>query len=241
MTLPSTMKKNPKRMNMTNVNKTVDVAALDLLCDKLECGDANHRATAAQIRKAMNGAKPQLPDGIEWPRFEDGELVKFGDEFIAPEYGENEPQKLTRLALYTEEHFHNGAKGAFWEANYFIPGGAIGKDYRLKRPEPEVLDADGVPIKVGDTVWYKGRGVCMVLCITRYDGEAFLDLSVNGANWNVGGVKPSEVTHRKPDTQEDINTEAVRIANLVETDCFTEVLDGINALLERQRKLMGGE
>ena len=43
-------------MNMANVNKTVDVAALELLCDKLECGDANHRATAAQIRKAINGA-----------------------------------------------------------------------------------------------------------------------------------------------------------------------------------------
>ena len=50
---------------MANVNKTVDVAALDLLCEKLECGDANHRATAAQIRKAINGAKPQLPDTQE--------------------------------------------------------------------------------------------------------------------------------------------------------------------------------
>lgn len=50
---------------MTNVNKTVDVAALELLCDKLECGDANHRATAAQIRKAVNGAKSQLHDTQE--------------------------------------------------------------------------------------------------------------------------------------------------------------------------------
>lgn len=37
-------------------NQSVDVAALNLLCDKLECGDANHRATAEQIRKAINGA-----------------------------------------------------------------------------------------------------------------------------------------------------------------------------------------
>lgn len=40
---------------MANANKTVDIAALELLCDKLECGDANHRATATQIRKAING------------------------------------------------------------------------------------------------------------------------------------------------------------------------------------------
>ena len=72
---------------MTNENKTVDVAALDLLCDKLDCGDANHRSIAEQIRKAMKGVKPQLPEGIEWPRFEDGELVKFGDEFEKPNGG----------------------------------------------------------------------------------------------------------------------------------------------------------
>lgn len=46
-------------------NGTVDLAALELLCDKLECGDANHRATAEQIRKAINGAKPQPTDTQE--------------------------------------------------------------------------------------------------------------------------------------------------------------------------------
>ena len=39
------------------------------------------------IRNAVEGAtfeqaKPQLPNGIEWPRFEDGELVKFGDKYV---------------------------------------------------------------------------------------------------------------------------------------------------------------
>lgn len=45
--------------------KTVDLAALDLLCDKLDCGDANQRSIAEQIRKAMKGVKPQLPDTQE--------------------------------------------------------------------------------------------------------------------------------------------------------------------------------
>lgn len=40
---------------------------------------------ARTIRDAVKGANPSkstgLPEGVIWPRFEDGELVKFGDEF----------------------------------------------------------------------------------------------------------------------------------------------------------------
>lgn len=31
---------------------------------------------AHAVSKALKGAKPQLPEGVIWPRFEDGELVK---------------------------------------------------------------------------------------------------------------------------------------------------------------------
>lgn len=42
----------------------VDFKALDLLCEKLEMS-SEHSGIAAQIRKAINGAKPQLPDTQE--------------------------------------------------------------------------------------------------------------------------------------------------------------------------------
>lgn len=62
MTLPSTMKKNPKRMNMTNTENEskkdgVDVDALLLLAEKLDYGDANRRSIAEQIRKAVSASE----------------------------------------------------------------------------------------------------------------------------------------------------------------------------------------
>lgn len=150
----------------------VDFKALDLLCDKLECGDANHRATAAQIRKAMSGAerphevnrevdvdallkladhlnertsydpkgdnlladtirnavkgaKPQLPEGIEWPRFTDGELVKFGDEFV------NEFGDLKEANIFT--FFEDGCSiGCESDFKYGEP---------LKRPKPDTFES----------------------------------------------------------------------------------------------------
>lgn len=74
-----------------------------------------------------------------WPRFEDGEYVWFGDDvseidarsFVFVENGAM-VTNLTSVPAY----------GAF--RRYGWP---------FKRPAPKALDADGVEIKVGDTVW----------------------------------------------------------------------------------------
>lgn len=97
-----------------------------------------------------------LPDGMEWPRFEDGELVKVGDTV-----GNDEPFTAREIAFEPDRWLikasSRSAFGCF--------RGAFGE--RVKRPAPEVLDADGVPIKVGDTVWatYDGRKhIVMAVC-----------------------------------------------------------------------------
>lgn len=254
-------------------NTFIDLAALDLLCDKLDCGDVKHRSIAEQIRKAMNGAeqtktehdgvdvdallkladyleertsydpqgdrciadnirdavkgaKPQLPEGVIWPRFEDDELVKFGDEFETP----LSTVKVLDIKFSRNVMLFCDNDGRPYSHPYGEP---------VKRPEPEVLDADGVPIKVGDTVWTTYLGT--KIKVAKIHRDNVYSIESEDADEFSGWYKANELTHRKPDTQEAINTEAVRIANLVETDCFTEVLDGINALLERQRKLLGGE
>ena len=229
----------------------VDFKALDLLCDKLECGDVKHRSIAEQIRKAVKGVpswsslkgilaenKSQLPEGIQWPRFTDGELVKIGDEITYPD-GRNHKVK---------QFWFEDGKYLLGDSLFGLKvGGEYGEP--VKRPEPEVLDADGVPIKVGDTVWYTDElptkkfvgDRCTVKTIERIRDRYSIKVLNEDRGYFQYDLTGKFLTHRKPDTQEDINTEAVRIANLVESDCFTEVLDGINALLERQRKLMGGE
>lgn len=210
-----------------------------------ECKKGILRALAHQIEaeqahavsKEPRGAEPQLPAGIEWPRFPDGELVKFG-QHIAQQL-EN-PKDLTREL--------NGVVRSFTFAVDYLSV-SDGKDELcflygepLKRPEPEVLDADGVPIKEGDTVYHEDEGECVVERIYRQNGDTLLDLDVCGASWNTANVKPAEVTHRKPDTQEAINQDA---ALLVSESFFDqrrdEFEDRVFDLLKRQRKLLGGD
>lgn len=88
-------------------------------------------------------AERALPEGVEWPRFEDGEPVKMGDDV------EFEGETM-RVYLAT----FNADGWALWYSREGIDGrlsGSYGE--RVKRHAPEVLGADGVPIKVDDTVY----------------------------------------------------------------------------------------
>ena len=84
----------------------------------------------------------------------------------------------------------------------------------LKRPEPEVLDADGVPIRVGDHIWCK-PGV-------HYDGIEYVVTRVTETRVsyrNAEGEFPrgncthefasSNITHKQPDSLERIEDDAL--------------------------------
>lgn len=88
-------------------------------------------------------AERALPEGVEWPRFEDGEMVKFGDEV---EF-EGEAAKVLDVA-FSVVRFSLGVGTATTSGRVY---GFLGEP--AKRPTPKVLDADGVPIEVGDTVY----------------------------------------------------------------------------------------
>lgn len=186
---------------------------------------------AGLIRKALKGAKPQLPEGVIWHTYEDGELVKPFDKL--PGFDSGGVQKF----IWTSSH--NGA-WQLQDAEGHMLNVMHGEP--VKRPESEVLGADGVPIKEGDTVYHEDEGECVVERIYRQNGDTLLDLDVCGAIWNVANVKPAEVTHRKPDTQEAIDHDA---ALLVSESFFDqrrdEFEDRVFDLLKRQRKLLGGE
>lgn len=77
---------------------------------------------------------------IPRPRFEDWEPVQFGDEFV-DHNGHN--QTLSSLTYTKGGHDYVSLNG--WTKQRI--------DGPVKRPEPKVLDADGVPTKKGDKVW----------------------------------------------------------------------------------------
>lgn len=145
-------------------------------------------------------ADRELPEGIEWPRFEGGELVKVGDEVEFK--GET-----MRVCLATLD-----ADGwALWCSREGIDGrlsGSYGE--RVKRPAPEVLAADGAPIEVGDTVYFVD-GDARPLTVERIDangGEPTVDLVYAGQILRWHSANPERLAHERPDSWERIEEDA---------------------------------
>ena len=105
--------------------------------------------------------KRLMPDGMEWlldvwPRLSNGEYCKFGDWWKAGEYGEREPQQLSRLAFFTPEKLRewrqDEGENFGYEWDCMRPSDTTYRPDKVEPPAPKVLDADGVEIRVGDTV-----------------------------------------------------------------------------------------
>ena len=134
-----------------------------------------------------------LPEGMEWPRYEDGEPVRIGDEFAD---GGGNTRRCTSIEIL------HGEEGVFdalihWSVfdpfAYLLVNMWLGE--RVKRPEPKVLDADGVEIRVGDEVWdVDGSGPFIV---SGFVGEP-LAVIFEIAECNDLPRKPSQLTHRAP-------------------------------------------
>lgn len=137
-------------------------------------------------------AERALPDGMEWPRFEDGGLVRIGDEV---EF-EGKTMRVCEVALYADSW-------ALWCDREDMSGRLYGKyGERVKRPASEVLDADGVPVKVCDTVYFVD-GDARPLTVERIDangGEPAVDLVYAGQILRWHSVNPEKLTHERPDS-----------------------------------------
>lgn len=149
-------------------------------------------------------AERALPDGMEWPRFEDGELVRIGDEV---EY----KGETMRVYLATLD-----ADGwALWCSREGIDGrlsGSFGE--RVKRPAPKVLDADGAPIEVGDVVYYDGEPHPLtVVGITRDGKDALID--ANGEESCVEGGRPQDFSHDAPKPVLDTDGVPIKVGDVV--------------------------
>ena len=127
--------------------------------------------------------KRLMPEGMEWPRFEDGEPVRLGDAFS---YGD-ETFYVDSVQLLRRE-FH------LWATNGKVVTGSNGE--RCERPAPKVLDADGEEIHKGDTVWCtNGHGPFEVTSIVYADKWRVVCDSEENGHLN---VFPESITHRAP-------------------------------------------
>lgn len=128
-----------------------------------------------------------------WPKFEDGEPVMIGDE-VGGLGGEI-------VEVYITEN-----EVAIWNSCANHMHLRLGEC--VKRPAPKVLDADGVEIKVGDTVWHRsgfGHGV-----VTSIDEDSLMGTVryVNGCEEFIDVARC--LTHTRPDSWERLEEDAVR-------------------------------
>lgn len=160
--------------------------------------DCKHERTCRDcITKMMTAiadridAERALPDDMEWPRFEDGGLVRIGDEL---EF-EGKTMLVCDATFYADGW-------ALWCDREDMSGRLYGKyGERVKRPAPKVLDADGVPIKVGDVVYFVGgAGVRYAVKDIGFEpGGAFVDIIDEQVRGSLM-VSPEKLTHERPDS-----------------------------------------
>lgn len=148
--------------------------------------EASYAELESKLKKRL------LPKGVQWPVFEDGEPVEFGD--LAEAGGSAGPVVL--ISLYSAEERHNEEPG------YSIAVAGTDGIYhssiedlcvRIGRPLPKVLDADGVEIHVGDTVFDKFGDKHEVKGFDK-QGNVLLEFhNVKSLGWS-----PLKLTHRAP-------------------------------------------
>ena len=134
--------------------------------------------------------KRLMPEGMEWPRFEDGEPVRIGEEY---ECWCGETHKVNSITIREGSSIINATN-----VHSFVvsdgPTTAHGK--RVKRPATKVPDADGVEIRVGDTVWTtNGLGPFEVTRIVYADRLRVIAYDEENGRLNTA---PKNLAHRAP-------------------------------------------
>lgn len=161
---------------------------------------AKSRAVCAAMAEEADTGKRRLTERERrildmWPRFEDTEEpVMIGDE-VDGLGGEI-------IEVYITEN-----AAAIWNnsANHMH----LSPGERVKRPAPEVLDADGVPIKVDDTVWHEDGSELHVIGFGgAQDGETMLVVEYAAGPTKWGEVRCLSVTHTRPDSWEQLEEDA---------------------------------
>ena len=177
-----------------NTCRECDTKKMRFIADRIEADADELRGLRDENEKLRDMVRErQLPDGIEWPRFEDGELVKFGDEV-----GSDEPFTADGIAFESESERWFIKASSRSACGYFH--GRFGEP--VVRPAPKVLDADGVPIKVGDTVrLLSGSGLAFtVVKVDVNGGDHAVDIENAAKGISLPSVNPARLTHESADS-----------------------------------------
>lgn len=156
------------------------------VCERIEREDAERRGRPSERERAILDMRP---------RFEDGEYVWFGDVVKVPTCGAIPAEAIEFTAGKVQV---KDAEDGDWNTS-------MRAVQPLKRPAPKVLDADGVEIKVGDTVYGIGRNQHLYEIIDPHHidpevGEAFSVRCYDRDESAECHCRPELLTHTLPDS-----------------------------------------
>ena len=170
-------------------------ARLGVSVEGLDDQDAEPIVTSALDRRLM-------PEGMEWlveawPRFEDSEPVRIGDEVSVTVHDEDGDFERSMTADSISFGEHGIIVCDPCHAVRLLSG------ERVSRPAPKVLDADGVEIRVGDTVYYVDGREQRVNTVARLTDDGCVQFGrINEARYvtycEAACIQPNLLTHRAP-------------------------------------------
>lgn len=144
-----------------------------------------------------------------WPRFEDGEPVMPGDKVhYASAYNDETSIEVESITAMD---------GYFVLCDDECRSNQYEQGQRVKRPVQSVLDADGVEIEAGDTVYGIGRTKHRFEVIDPHHidpevGEAFSVRCYDRDELEECHCKPKLLTHTRPDSWERLEEDASKDA-----------------------------
>lgn len=158
--------------------------------DALFGEDSERDTTPTEFKRELR--RRLMPEGMEWPRYESGELVLFGDEFV------NAKGNASTLRTIAIKDCRDALGGAvFWKLGKGACAVTLENGERVKRLAPKVLDADGAECHVGDHgYWLDQPGVEVI--IKHIDPREMSQLTVYDVHGRGNTISAEEFTHRAP-------------------------------------------
>ena len=163
-----------------------------------------------------------MPEGMEWPRFEDGERVALGD--CAEAGGSSGP--VAKISFYDADCMSIEVPSysiSILSGDKILHSPIEPFSVRVKRAAPKVLDADGVEIRVGEELYDVDTGD---------HGEVVYVNGGDGMTVKFAGVwhYPVRCSHERPDSWELLEAD---VARMIETSkngkgCYYEMNDYVN-------------
>lgn len=108
------------------------------------------------------------------------------------------------------------------------------KDKPIRLPEPKILDADGVEINVGDTVWLTTSGKKLrVDGFTPWKYVRCSNPEIDGDHEAGLNFAPESLTHREPDSLEKLREDMQKSYDISGVIVLGRYLDRLTAIMER--------